>query len=181
MTAKEMAAPGPGSFAYWVRFDRTDIGQWVALALRLGLAAVWLVAGLAKIGDLGGSVRSVYAFQLMPYGLAVVVGSAQPFVEIALGLALVAGFAVRVVGAISAVMMAVYIAGIISVWVRGLRIDCGCFGGGGTLAANQAPSYGWDILRDAGLLVLAVLVMIWSRSRFALDSRLLYIEESESE
>jgi uncharacterized membrane protein YphA (DoxX/SURF4 family) len=167
------------ALAYWKRFDRRPPGQWVALVLRLGLAAVWLVAGFAKITDLSGSVRSVYAFKILPYGLSQVVGAAQPMLEILLGLLLVVGLAVRLVAAISSVLLVVYIGGIISVWARGLRIDCGCFSSGGALAAGQNPSYGWDILRDTGLLVLALLIVLWPRSRFSLDSRLMYTEEFE--
>lgn len=174
---KDEPSPGPGSFAFWRHFDRTAPGGWVALVLRLGLAAVWLTAGLVKITDLSGSVRSVYAFKILPYGLSQVVGAAQPMLEILLGVVLLVGVAVRLVAAISAVLLVVYIAGIISVWVRGLRIDCGCFSSGGTLAAGQTPSYGWDILRDSALVVLALLVFLWPRSRFALDSRLMYSEE----
>lgn len=170
-------APGPTSFAYWRHFDRSAPGAWVALVLRLGLAAVWLAAGLVKITDLSGSVRSVYAFKILPYGLSQVVGAAQPMLEILLGVVLVIGVAVRLVAAISAVLLVVYIGGIISVWARGLRIDCGCFSSGGSLAAGQTPSYGWDILRDSALVVLAVLVFLWPRSRFALDSKLMYSEE----
>jgi uncharacterized membrane protein YphA (DoxX/SURF4 family) len=167
------------ALAQWKRFDRTPPGQWVALVLRLGLAAVWLVAGFAKITDLSGSVRSVYAFKILPYGLSQVVGAAQPMLEILLGLLLVVGLAVRLVAAISSVLLVVYIGGIISVWARGLRIDCGCFSSGGALAAGQTPSYGWDILRDTGLLVLALLIVFWPRSRFSIDSRLMYTEEFE--
>ena len=33
--------------------------------------------------------------------------------------------------------MLVFLVGIISAWARGLTIDCGCFGGGGAIAAAQ--------------------------------------------
>jgi uncharacterized membrane protein YphA (DoxX/SURF4 family) len=161
---------GPRSFAYWARFDRTEPGSWVALLLRVALAAIWIVFGASKITDLSESVRAVTAYQLFPYGVAVVIGSAQPIIEVLLGVALLVGLAVRVMAAISALMFLVYIGGIISVWARGLRIDCGCFGNGGALAANQNTMYGWDILRDAGFVVLALLVFWWSKSRFSLDS-----------
>ncbi len=170
MTLDQATRPGPRSVAYWRGFDRTDPGSWVALVLRLGLAAIWLIFGLSKITDLSESVRAVSAYQLFPYGLAVVIGSAQPIIEVLLGVALLVGLAVRLVASISALMFVVYISGIISVWARGLRIDCGCFGNGGALAADQSTMYGWDILRDVGFLVLALLVVLWSRSRFSLDS-----------
>lgn len=145
---------------------------WVSTAARLGLAAVWLVAGGAKAGDLAGSGRAVNAYQLMPYDAAKVVGAALPFLEIALGLLLLAGLATRLSAGISAALLVVFIAGIVSAWIRGLAIDCGCFGGGGELAAGQQPTYGTEILRDLGYLALAGLLLWRPRSRFSIDEKL---------
>jgi hypothetical protein len=58
---------------------------------------------------------------------------------------------------VSAALMVIYMTAIASAWVRGLRIDCGCFGSGGGLAAGVSPTYGVELLRDAALLALAVL------------------------
>lgn len=153
---------------------RTRAAVWplVATAARLGLAAVWLAAGLSKVGDLAGSGRAVAAYDLVPYPVAVAVGAAQPFVEVVLGLLLLAGVAVRLCAGISAALLAVFVAGIVSAWARGLRIDCGCFGTGGELGAGQDPAYGWDLLRDAGFLALAVLLLWRPRTRWSLDARL---------
>jgi uncharacterized membrane protein YphA (DoxX/SURF4 family) len=152
--------------------DRTAAWRWVSLAARLGLAAVWLAAGGAKVGDLAASGRAVNAYQVMPYELARVVGAALPFVEIGLGLLLLAGLAVRLGAAVSAALLAVFVAGIVSAWSRGLAIDCGCFGGGGQLAAGQGPAYGTEILRDLGFLVLAGVLLWRPRSPFSIDGLL---------
>src|SRR5215475_12290905 len=93
---------------------------WLGTLARLLLAAIFAVAASSKITDLAASGRSVNAYQLMPYGLAKLIGG----------------------------LLAVYIAGIASVWARGLSIDCGCFSQGGQLASGQHPSYLLDILRD---------------------------------
>jgi hypothetical protein len=53
--------------------------------------------------------------------------------------------------------------------VRGLQIDCGCFGGGGALAEGERPRYGAEIARDVGLLALAGLVAWWPAGRFSID------------
>ena len=53
--------------------------------------------------------------------------------------------------------MLAFVIGIASAWARGLRIDCGCFGGGGQLAAGVEPDYLIEILRDFGLFGLGVL------------------------
>ena len=55
---------------------------WISTAARLGLAAVWIVAGGLKVGDLAASARAVNAYRLMPYEAAEVVGAVQPFLEI---------------------------------------------------------------------------------------------------
>ncbi len=146
---------------------------WIGTGARLGLAVVWSAAGFAKVGDLADSARSVNAYRLMPYEAAEVVGAALPFVEIALGLLLLAGLAVRVSAAVSAVLLTVFMAGIVSAWARGLRIDCGCFGGGGDLTAGVAPSYAPELARDLGFLLLAGFLLVWPRTRLSVDGKLL--------
>src|ERR1044071_4937834 len=100
---------------------------WISTVARLGLAAVFLIAGGLKVTDLAASGRAVYAYKLMSYDTAKLVGAVQPFVEIALGLLLLIGLAVRLSAGISALLLVVFIAGIVSAWSRGLAIDCGCF------------------------------------------------------
>ncbi|MCZ7473565.1 MauE/DoxX family redox-associated membrane protein [Micromonospora sp. WMMC273] len=142
---------------------------WLGVAARLGLAAVWLIAGGTKVGDLAASGRAVNAYQVMPYDVATVIGAALPFVELALGVLLIAGLATRISAGVSAALLVVFIAGIASAWARGLAIDCGCFGSGGQLAAGQTPSYLPEILRDLGFLVLAGFLLIWPRTPFSVD------------
>ncbi|BCJ51908.1 hypothetical protein Asp14428_33830 [Actinoplanes sp. NBRC 14428] len=144
---------------------------------RLGLAAVWLVAGGLKVGDLAASGRAVNAYQLFPYEVAKVIGAAQPFLEIALGLLLLAGFAVRLTAGISAALLVVFIAGIVSAWARGLQIDCGCFSTGGELGAGADPAYGWDLARDAGFLLLAGVLLWRPRTRYSIDGILMGDEQ----
>jgi uncharacterized membrane protein YphA (DoxX/SURF4 family) len=153
---------------------RTTTGWlWVSTAARLGLAAVWLVAGGLKVGDLAASGRAVNAYQLFPYEVAKVIGAAQPFLEIALGLLLLAGLAVRLSAGISAGLLVIFIAGIVSAWARGLQIDCGCFSTGGELAAGQSPQYTWDLVRDTGFLLLAGILLWRPRTRYSIDGVLM--------
>jgi uncharacterized membrane protein YphA (DoxX/SURF4 family) len=153
---------------------RTAAGwPWISTVARLGLAAVFLVAGGTKVGDLAASGRAVSAYQLMPYDVAKAVGAAQPFLEIALGLLLLAGLAVRLSAGIGATLLVIFIAGIASAWARGLQIDCGCFSKGGELGAGQVPTYGWEILRDLGFLALAGILLWRPRTRFSLDGVLM--------
>jgi uncharacterized membrane protein YphA (DoxX/SURF4 family) len=151
----------------------TQAWPWISTVARLGLAAVFLIAGATKVGDLAESGRAVNAYRLMPFEVAKVVGAAQPFLEIAVGLLLVLGVATRLVAGIGAVLLVLFIAGIASAWARGLRIDCGCFSAGGDLGAGQFPTYGREILRDVGFLVLAGILLWRPRSRLSVDGALM--------
>jgi uncharacterized membrane protein YphA (DoxX/SURF4 family) len=156
-----------------VSMKATAAGPWISTVARLGLAAVWLAAGGLKVGDLAASGRAVNAYQLFPYEVAKVIGAAQPFLEIALGLLLLAGLAVRLSAGISAALLLIFIAGIVSAWARGLQIDCGCFSAGGELGAGQSPQYAWEIARDVGFLMLAGLLLWRPRTRYSIDSVLM--------
>jgi len=146
---------------------------WPALAARLVLAVVFAIAGWSKVADLAGSGRAVNAYQLMPFDVAKVVGAALPFVELALALFLLVGLATRLAAGFAAGLLVVFLVGIASVWARGLSIDCGCFGGGGQLAAGSHPNYLWDILRDLALLGVAVFLMLSPRTPVSVDNYLL--------
>ncbi|MGC4805195.1 MauE/DoxX family redox-associated membrane protein [Micromonospora sp. DT233] len=145
------------------------VRPWLGVAARLGLAAVWLVAGATKVGDLAASGRAVNAYEVLPYDVATVVGAALPFVELALGVLLLLGLATRLTAGVSAALLVVFVAGIASAWARGLNIDCGCFGSGGQLAAGQSPNYLPEILRDLGFLALAGFLLIWPRTPVSID------------
>jgi uncharacterized membrane protein YphA (DoxX/SURF4 family) len=140
---------------------------------RLVLGVVWIVAGALKVGDLTASGRAVVAYRLLPPTVATTVGAVLPFLEIALGLLLVLGLATRLSAIVSALLLVAYIVGIASVWARGLRIDCGCFGTGGDLAANTQPTYFSETIRDIALLAVALLLALRPRTRLSLDALLL--------
>jgi uncharacterized membrane protein YphA (DoxX/SURF4 family) len=145
---------------------------WVTTLARLLLGAVWIAAGASKVTDLAASVRAVRAYRLLPEGVVPAVGAGLPLVEIVLGLLLVAGLGTRLAAAVSALLLVAFVVGIGAAWGRGLRIDCGCFGGGGTLAAGRAPSYLPELARDVGLLLVAGVLLRWPYSRASVDALL---------
>lgn len=142
---------------------------WVGLLARLVTGGVWIVAGALKITQPDASIAAVRAYQLLPSSLAEVVGLALPAIELVVGLALVLGVLTRGAAVLSALLFAAFIAGIASVWARGIEIDCGCFGGGGA-DPGAASAYPWEIARDAALLAASLVVVYVGRTRLALDS-----------
>jgi uncharacterized membrane protein YphA (DoxX/SURF4 family) len=138
---------------------------------RFGLAAVWLVSGSVKVADAGQTVAAVRAYDVLPAALVGPVAGALPFLELAFGVLVLAGIGQRMTGALSALLLLVYIAGVAQSWARGLTIDCGCFGGGGQVAAGQTQ-YPQEILRDIGFLVPAGWLVARPRSRWSADGLL---------
>lgn len=152
-----------------------DFPAWpvARLVARVVVGGVWVVAGALKLSDPAANVRSVRAYQLLPEAVVPTVGHALPALEIVVGGALLLGLLTRVTATVSALMLAAFVIGIASAWARGLSIECGCFGGGGSPAANAAAKYPWDIARDVGLLLLSVWLVWRPRSAWSLDRRLL--------
>jgi len=143
----------------------------IGLAARLILGLVLVVAGGLKVTSPAVSARAVRAFQILPYDFAGYVGYALPVVEILVGLLLVAGLFTRMSALVGGLLMVAFIIGISSAWIRGLSIDCGCFGGGGTVASRQTQ-YPLDILRDVGVLACAAWLVARPRTAYSLDHRL---------
>ncbi|ADG98588.1 DoxX family protein [Segniliparus rotundus DSM 44985] len=144
----------------------------MSTAARLGLAAVWLYAGLPKLfGDPTLNELAVSAFRVLPDWAVRPVAGAQPALEVALGVLLLAGLGVRVAAVVSAMVLLSYIAGIVWVWAHGYRIDCGCFSKGGEDPSATGLGYAKDIARDAGFLVLAAWLAVAPRSWAALGPR----------
>jgi uncharacterized membrane protein YphA (DoxX/SURF4 family) len=145
--------------------------QWldvVGTLVRLGLAAIWLTSGLLKAIDPDQTYVAVRAYNVMPDPAVAAVAAGLPYLELALGLLVLLGLGTRLVAVLSALLFLVFIAGVAQAWARGLSIDCGCFGGGGDVAADKT-SYGTELLRDSGFLVLAAWLIIRPRTLFALD------------
>jgi uncharacterized membrane protein YphA (DoxX/SURF4 family) len=143
----------------------------VGLVFRLVLGVVLLIAGGLKIGDLEQSARAVKAYRLMDPAVAEFVGYALPSAELVLGALLVAGLFVRVAALVSGLLMVVFIAGIASVWVRGISIECGCFNAGGDLDGPINPyEYAREIFRDVALIGMAAWLVYRPRTAWSLDA-----------
>ena len=143
----------------------------VGTLARLGLAAVWLVSGLLKAADADQTYVAVRAYDVLPDAGVEVVAALLPWIELALGGLLLVGIGTRVVAVLSAALLLAFVAGVTQAWVRGLSIDCGCFGGGGAVAPGET-TYVQELLRDAGFLLMAAWLVVRPRTVFALDDRI---------
>ena len=143
----------------------------VGTLARFGLAAVWLLSGVPKALDPDQTYVAVRAYDVLPPLGVELVAAVLPWLEIALAVLLVAGLGTRAVAVVSAALLLVFVAGVTQAWVRGLSIDCGCFGGGGAVEPGQT-AYAMELVRDTGFLLLAAWLVVRPRTLFALDSRI---------
>ena len=145
------------------------MGGKVIAALRLAVAAVFLVAGAMKIWDFAHArsatpdfTIAIQHYELLPPDLAVLLAVYLPWLEVTAALTL---FTRRLaLGAAAALlgMSAMFLAAIGSAWWRGLNIACGCFG-----KDEATTDYRLLILRDLALLAAVAVIFIheWRRAR----------------
>jgi uncharacterized membrane protein YphA (DoxX/SURF4 family) len=125
-------------------------------------------AGALKIGNLQKSAMAVRAYEMLPVELANFLGYALPWIEIGIGLLLIVGASVKICGLLGAFTMLAFIIAIAQAWARGLSIDCGCFGGGGTIDPEETK-YLSEIIRDIGLLAMGVFLYYFPKGKLSLD------------
>ena len=127
------------------------------LTARLLLAAMFAVAGLAKLWDPAGSRQALIGFGL-PAALATPLGRLLPLAELAVALALVPTISAwwGALGALA--LLLVFVAGIGYNLARGRRPECHCFG-----QWHSAPA-GWStLIRNLGLSAVAGVVVAFGR------------------
>lgn len=130
----------------------------IALLLaRVLLAAVFLVAGLAKLADLAGSRQAVRNFGI-PGVLAPPLGTLLPLAELAVAVALVLPVSAwwGALGALTLLLL--FVVGIGYNLARGRTPDCHCFG-----QLHSAPA-GWPtLIRNLVLAAIAGVVVVFGR------------------
>jgi hypothetical protein len=121
------------------------------IVARLILAGIFIYASLDKIAHPAAFAKDVYNYQILPDALINLTALVLPWLEMFLGLCLLAG--IWLPGAVLTVngLLVVFLAALVVNLARGLDINCGCFSTG-----SEAPamSVGWYLLRDAGFLAV---------------------------
>jgi len=148
----------------------SSLQPWLTLLGRILLGGVLLLAGYLKAKSPAEAQMAVRAYKLLPISVANIFGLALPWLEIGGGILLIAGLAVRYSAIFGGLLMLLFVCAISQAWARGLSIDCGCFGGGGQVAAGHTK-YLQEILRDLGLTLTAIFLYLNPHGKFGLDKK----------
>jgi putative oxidoreductase len=129
------------------------------LALRLLLGAVFVYAAYTKLRQSWLLFAlSIDSYQLLPEWAVFALARTLPFLELALGVLLIAGVWLRYLSIVAAAILGVFFTAMVMSYFRGAAIDCGCFGVGEPLSAKTLG-------RDGALLAAALALVVYTRRR----------------
>jgi len=123
-----------------------------AFILLMVIAAVFIAAGVMKAWNPSAFAEDIRNYRLVPWSANVVLALYLPWLEMAVGGALLwrktrGGGLLLALG-----MLLGFLLAILSAWWRGLNISCGCFGSGAGSAGTSSGLL-WDVGRDVVLLL----------------------------
>jgi putative oxidoreductase len=100
----------------------------VLFVFRLILGGLFIYAGILKVGDPLEFAQDVRNYRLAGQSLSFLTAVFLPWLEIVAGFFLVAGIMKRASALVVSSMLVFFILLVILTIVRGLDVDCGCFG-----------------------------------------------------
>ena len=130
--------------------------KWIFLLI---LAGFFLVAGFLKVIDPVEFMRAILRYQLFPPVLAWIAALWVPWLEIAAALGLLLRSWRQAAAGLIILLLVAFEVLLGSAAYRGLNIDCGCLGTGAESSIQMA------LLRNLGLLLAAIILIILERQR----------------
>ena len=134
----------------------------LALVLRIALGAIFVYSAWSKLKDSWALfAMAVDSYQVLPLWGVQLVARTLPWVELLIGVLLIVGRWMRVASVACSLLLLLFFVLIIRAHLKGLEINCGCFGPGEVISWRT-------LLRDgamvAGSLVLTVMTLVKNRS-----------------
>ena len=141
-----------GIYREWTMIANDNSRRYATLAVSLALAGVFVYAGMDKIRDPLQFADSIAAFAIVPALFINLLAFGLPPFEIGCALLLLPR-ATRRIGALAvAVISVVFFTALASALLRGLTLDCGCFGVGAPSRPRMWLELGLDAVLFAGAL-----------------------------
>jgi len=126
-----------------------DYSLWVVV---LALAALFICAGAAKLGDPLEFADTIAGFGILPAALINLLALALPMFELGCGLVLLVPRTTRIGALAVALISVVFFSALLSAQLRGLVLDCGCFGNGAPSRPRMWLELGLDAMVFSGAL-----------------------------
>jgi len=128
--------------------------EFFLLAVRLFVGFVFVFSAITKIASPEDFSQSVYNYKLVPLFFVNIFAIVLPWVELCAGILLIFGISVKENSAILFILLFIFVAAIGISLLRGLDIECGCFG---TVDGSKVGLI--KILENFGLLLLTSILI----------------------
>ena len=125
---------------------------------RIVLAVVFLIAALAKLGDLKAFAEQLHNFRMVPVFSENLLAMCLPWIELLAGLAILFNVRARSASVLLTALLAVFTVSVLLAMGRGLDFECGCFGTADSTRIGVAK-----VLQNTGLLLVGVLASLRCR------------------
>ena len=132
-------------------------GRELNLILRLFLGVMFVYAAWDKVLEPSSFAMAVRGYKIIPFSLSNLFALCVSWSELVAGIMLILGIFPRKAAGAIAILLLMFIVAITTTLVRGMVVDCGCFGKEG------GSSTSWLlIVRNVGLLIGAYLIMAYN-------------------
>ena len=129
----------------------------LTLVVRIVLGLFFIAAALTKILDPPGFAKAIWAYALFPAWSLNPLALVLPWLELFCGLALCLGIWIRAAAWWATTLLLSFGLALSINLARHHPVDCGCFGATTHMSeAERIADMRWSLLRDVGLLILAV-------------------------
>ena len=137
---------------------RPRVLGWIALGLRVLLALLFGLAGGLKLLDPAAFAAEINRYQLIPWWGCALFAVLLPWLEICAGIGLLTrSFSPGSLTWVT-LLLVIFSLALLSAMLRGLSIDCGCFG-----RLWQSTGTFWPLVRN--LVLLGMTVFLWRQPR----------------
>ena len=138
--------------------------EYFLLFSRVFISIIFIFAGIEKIGDPSSFAESITNYKMFPEFLVNLFAVVIPWAELAVGILLLFGTAVKENTFILSVLLTFFVILIFVAVLRGLNIDCGCFG---TISASKVGLQ--KIIENILLLLLTINVLYFGSKKYSLS------------
>lgn len=138
--------------------------KYLLLSSRIILAFVFIFAGAEKISDPDQFAVAISNYKIFPIFSLNIIAITLPWLEVAAGILLLFGISVKENSAIIGTLMIFFTVIVLIALLRGLDIDCGCFG------TSDGQKVGLvKIIENIGLIILSLHIFFFGNNSFSLE------------
>ncbi len=143
---------------------RRPLVHWVLFSMRMVLGGVFGFSAWSKIMAPQALADAIVGFEIIPGSIALEAAIMLIWLELFCGIFMILGLWARATVIVITGMLTLFELGLISVVVRGIEVNCGCFG------QFTEMMVGWDtIMRNMVLLVFCVSLLYCGSWKYSLD------------